>query len=185
MSTFSFSARNPLNLDDQIAAAIRHALAEHAKPLPDYVGRSEVDLRFAHGDAQDGWHLQKDAARLPGYYQTYARRVSSIPLSAGFAPIPAYWSPSVFFVPADTSMKPQRVYDGSPLQRGVKIVPVSAKLTKDEINRRVFAHVAPALEALSRYRERTGERYEVLYLRQRDRCLKTGARFDWYEYPVE
>ncbi|MDX8450850.1 MULTISPECIES: hypothetical protein [Mesorhizobium] len=78
-------------------------------------------------------------------------------------------------------------YDGDPLRRGRKPVPVAqgVDMKQAAIRREVFGHVDPAMDALDRFLRRTGQRWEVLYLRERDRCQRAGEAFDWSELPAD
>ena len=173
---------NPI--DSTIASEIRGAIAAHARPVPARYG-SGIDWRFARGNAPGGWHVENGADRRPGDYRVYARRMTVIPLEGGYGASKPFWTPSVFFLPQDASRKPERAYDGNPLERGARPILVDAKGSTKKVQDRIFAHVLPALFALASFRKRTGQRYEVLYLRERDRCLQTGESFDWTEYPVD
>jgi hypothetical protein len=99
----------------------------------------------------------------------------------------SYWRPAVFFLPDDAGLKPEMAYDGDPLRRGCKFVPVKQgiDMKKARILRDVSRHVGPALDALARFYQRTGQRWEVLYLRERDRSQEAGEAFDWSELPVD
>ncbi|TIR72856.1 MAG: hypothetical protein E5X15_24545 [Mesorhizobium sp.] len=170
-----------------ITARIKQAIAAHARPLPEYASLSAFDLRFRDGNAADGWHLDDESLTRAGYYCTYARRATAVVLMPGFPSIPTFWRPAVFFLPDDPTLKPEMAYDGDPLRRGCKPVPVAQgdDLSKAKIERGVFGHIEPALDALARFYQRTGRRWEVLYLRERDRCQKAGEAFDWSELPVD
>jgi len=175
---------NATNFDRTIAANIARVLAAHAKPLPSYAS-SGIDYRFANGNAPEGWHLADGAETLPGHYRTYARRMTVVPLAAGYGHIKPFWSPCVYFVPDDETMKPQRVYDGNPLERHAKPVFVDVNWSKAKLQTRIFTHVMPAYVSLLQFQQKTGQRYEVLYMRERDRCLRTGDEFVWTEYPAD
>ncbi|TPL51524.1 hypothetical protein [Mesorhizobium sp. B2-4-6] len=170
-----------------ITDRIKQAIAAHARPLPEYVSPGDLDLRFGVGNAPDGWHLTDESLVRAGHYCTYARRATAIVLVPGFPSIPTYWRPAVFFLPDDVIQKPEMAYDGDPLRRGCKLVPVvqGADMKEANIQRDVFGHVDPALDALARFYRRTGQRWEVLYLRERDRSQKAGEAFDWSELPVD
>ncbi|MET3524533.1 hypothetical protein [Mesorhizobium abyssinicae] len=47
-------------------------------------------------------------------------------------------------------------------------------MSKAKIEREVFGQIEPALDALARFYRRTGQRWAVLYLRERDHCKKAA-----------
>jgi hypothetical protein len=179
--------KNTLTNDDLIAAAIRRAVATHSASPPDYAKPKSVDDRFSDGDADDGWHLADDSLTRSGHYEVYARRASLIVMVPGLPAMSGYWKPRVYFVPDDVSMKPEAVYDGDPVLRGVKAVAVHQPkpVKKKKLQEAVFRHIYPVSAILTRFYKDTGQRWEVLYLRERDRCQKAGEAFDWPELPLD
>ncbi|THF58194.1 hypothetical protein [Ollibium composti] len=168
-----------------ITARIKLAVAAHARR--DDASPTDFDLRFRDGIAAGGWHLDDESLTRAGYYCTYARKATMVVVRPGAPAIPTFWKPAVFFLPDDPALKPEMAYDGDPLLRGCKVVPVKPAVDtpRSKLKREVFGHVNPALDALASFHERTGKRWEVLYLRERDRCRNVGEAFDWSEMPVD